>query len=408
MNTKTYSNNKKNKKLNQEYFKENKNINLNNIKSLTKKQNKNSKALFINNDNHIESINIINNNINYKNIILQNLPTPNKKYNINRKDSSRNKKNIKIERNVLFDYNSINNAQEKEPKRQKSLNKNSTLKLMLNPMEQDNYNLNLNDVTVRYKLKLYEKNNIINKLKDELEYYKNYYHSMNPSNTKNTITPSHNTINTNDNFYSINRLTNGLEEKNKIIKTENMRNKIKNIFTLRKNDIKDFRNEHNIKLNLEKIETINYPKMLKDSALTLQNKSENKNVNKLVLSNDLFKLNKKTENNSNIPTNVFNRSNSNTIKRKIKIGLHLSELNLDDNKYSSIEANRNHVIFIRNKKNYIHSLNKNLIMKGIYERENENENLKFNYIEKFEDLKKRMNNLVSNLFDLLEKNKEVK
>ena len=149
MNTKTYSNNKKNKKLNQEYFKENKNINLNNIKSLTKKQNKNSKALFINNDNHIESINIINNNINYKNIILQNLPTPNKKYNINRKDSSRNKKNIKIERNVLFDYNSINNAQEKEPKRQKSLNKNSTLKLMLNPMEQDNYNLNLNDVTVR-------------------------------------------------------------------------------------------------------------------------------------------------------------------------------------------------------------------------------------------------------------------
>ena len=409
MNTKTFSNSKKNKKLSQEFFKENKNININNIKNLNKKQNKNSKALFINNDNHIESINIINNNINYKNIILQNLPTPNKKYTINtRKDSSRNKKNIKIERNVLFDYNSINNAQAKENKRQKSLNKNSTLKLMLNQMEQDNYNLNLNDFTVRYKLKLYEKNNIINKLKDELEYYKNYYHSMNPTNAKNTITPNHNTINATDNFYSINRLTHGLEEKNKIIKTENMRNKIKNIFTLRKNDIKDFRNEHNIKLNLEKIETINYPKMLKDSALTLQNKSENKNVNKLVLSNDMFKLNKKTENNSNIPNNVFNRSNSNTIKRKIKIGLHLSELNLDDNKYSSIEANRNHVIFIRNKKNYIHSLNKNLIMKGIYERENENENPKFNYIEKFEDLKKRMNNLVTNLFDLLEKNKEVK
>ena len=91
------------------------------------------------------------------------------------------------------------------------------------------------------------------------------------------------------------------------------------------------------------------------------------------------------------------------IKRKIKIGLHLSELNLDDNKYNSIEANRNHVLYIRNKKNYIHSLNKNLFMKGIYEKENENENNKFNYIEKFENLKKRMNNLVSNLFDLLEK-----
>ena len=273
MNTKTFSNSKKNKKLSQEFFKENKNININNIKNLNKKQNKNPKALFINNDNHIESINIINNNINYKNIILQNLPTPNKKYTINtRKDSSRNKKNIKIERNVLFYYNSINNAQAKENKRQKSLNKNSTLKLMLNQMEQDNYNLNLNDFTVRYKLKLYEKNNIINKLKDELEYYKNYYHSMNPTNAKNTITPNHNTISATDNFYSINRLTHGLEEKNKIIKTENMRNKIKNIFTLRKNDIKDFRSDHNIKLNLEKIEAINYPKMHKDSALTLQNK----------------------------------------------------------------------------------------------------------------------------------------
>ena len=404
MNTKTFSNSKKNKKLSQEFFKENKNININNIKNLNKKQNKNPKALFINNDNHIESINIINNNINYKNIILQNLPTPNKKYTINtRKDSSRNKKNIKIERNVLFDYNSINNAQAKENKRQKSLNKNSTLKLMLNQMEKDNYNLNLNDFTVRYKLKLYEKNNIINKLKDELEYYKNYYHSMNPTNAKNTITPNHNTINATDNFYSINRLTHGLEEKNKIIKTENMRNKIKNIFTLRKNDIKDFRSDHNIKLNLEKIEAINYPKMHKDSALTLQNKSESKSINKLIMSNDMLKLNKKTENNSNLPNNVFNRSNSNTIKRKIKIGLHLSELNLDDNKYNSIEANRNHVLYIRNKKNYIHSLNKNLFMKGIYEKENENENNKFNYIEKFENLKKRMNNLVSNLFDLLEK-----
>ena len=404
MNTKTFSNSKKNKKLSQEFFKENKNININNIKNLNKKQNKNPKALFINNDNHIESINIINNNINYKNIILQNLPTPNKKYTINtRKDSSRNKKNIKIERNVLFDYNSINNAQAKENKRQKSLNKNSTLKLMLNQMEQDNYNLNLNDFTVRYKLKLYEKNNIINKLKDELEYYKNYYHSMNPTNAKNTITPNHNTINATDNFYSINRLTHGLEEKNKIIKTENIRNKIKNIFTLRKNDIKDFRSDHNIKLNLEKIEAINYPKMHKDSALTLQNKSESKSINKLIMSNDMLKLNKKTENNSNIPNNVFNRSNSNTIKRKIKIGLHLSELNLDDNKYNSIEANRNHVLYIRNKKNYIHSLNKNLFMKGIYEKDNENENNKFNYIEKFENLKKRMNNLVSNLFDLLEK-----
>jgi len=403
MRGKNFSNNKKNKNINQEIFKENKNININNIKTLQKKSGKKSKALFINNDNRIESINIINNNINYKNIILQNLPTSNKQYNINRKESSRNKKNIKIERNILCDYNNIkNNFQTIVHKKQKSLNKNSTLKLMLNPLEQENYNLNLNDYEVRYKLKLYEKNNIINKLKDELEYYKGYYHSINQMNSKNM--PNHNTINATDYFSTnnINKLTYGLEEKNKIISTENMRNKIKNIFNLRKNDTKGLGNENinNLKLNMEK-ESENYSKMNKESALTIQNKPENENRNKLIISNETLNLNKKSENGSNISNNVFYRSNSNTLKRKIKIGLHLSELNLDDYKYNSIEADRNHIIPFKNKKNFIHTLNKDIIMKGIYE--NENENTNFNYIEKFENLKNRMNNLVTNLFELLEK-----
>ena len=405
MNGKNYSNKKKSKNINQDIFKENKTINnINNIKILQKKPSKNTKALFINNDNHIESINIINNNINYKNIILQNLPSSNKQYNINGKESYRNKKNIKTERNTPYDYNNNmnNNFQTIVHKKQKSLNKNNTLKLMLNPLEQENYNLNINDFEVRYKLKLYEKNNIINKLKDELEYYKSYYHSMNPMNTKNI--PSHNTINATDNFFSnnINRLNYGLEEKNKIIKTENMRNKIKNIFNIRGNNLKDFRNDkmNNLKINIEK-ENENNSKINKEAVLTIQNKSENKNRNKLIISNDTLKLNKKTENGSDIYNNVFNRSNSNTLKRKIKIGLHLSELNLDDNKYNSIEANRNHIIYIKNKKNLIHTLNRNIIMKNIYE--NECENTNFNYIEKFENLKNRMNNLVTNLFELIEK-----
>ena len=411
MNGKSYSNSnsKKNKNIIPDNYKENKIININNIKTMQKKPSKNPKHLFINNDNHIESINIINNNINYKNIILQNLPSQNKPFNLNGKESSRNRKNIKTEKNILYDYNNNinsinNNFQTIIPRKQKSLNKNNNnIKLMLNRLEQENYNLNLNEYEVRFKLKLYEKNNIINKLKDELEYYKSYYHSMNPMTTKNTLMQNHNTINANENLYSnsIKRLSLGLEEKNKIIKTENMRNKIKNIFSLRKNDVKDFRNDNiNLRLNIEKEgETINNSKTNKESALTIQNKSENKNRNKLIISNDILPLNKKNEKDSNNNVNnVFCRSNSNTYNRKIKIGLLLSELNLEDNKFNSIEANRNHISYIKNKKNAYN--------KGINNKDNyENDYNGFNYIQKFENLKNRMNNLVNNLFDLLEKNK---
>ena len=403
MNGKSYSNSKKNRNVIPDNYKENKIININNIKTMQKKPSKNPKHLFINNDNHIESINIINNNINYKNIILQNLPSQNKPFNLNGKESSRNRKNIKTEKNILYDYNNNNinnNFQTIIPKKQKSLSKNNNIKLMLNRLEQENYNLNLNEYEVRFKLKLYEKNNIINKLKDELEYYKSYYHSMNPMSTKNTLMPNHNTINVNDNLYSnsIKRLSLGLEEKNKIIKTENMRNKIKNIFSLRKNDVKDFRNDNiNLRLNIEKEgETINNSRTNKESALTIQNKSENKNRNKLIISNDILQLNKKNEKDSN--NNVFFRSNSNTYNRKIKIGLHLSELNLEDNKFNSIEANRNHISYIKHIKN---TYNKGINNKDNYEKDYNG----FNYIQKFENLKNRMNNLVNNLFDLLEKNK---
>ena len=390
------------KNLNKEKYKENNELNLNNFKTLNKNPSKNSKALFINNQNHIESINIINNNINYKNIIFQNLPTSNRLY--IGKDSSRNK-NIKLEKNILYDYNNNinNNFQTIINKKQKSLNKNNAFKLVFNPSEQDNYNLNLNDNEMKYKIKLYEKNNIINKLKDELEYYKSYYHSVNQNN-KNIGMPNHNTINIADEMNNNNRLIFGSREKNKILKTENLRNKIKNIFSSRKNDIKYFEknnNINNLKINIENdSETLNDSKINKESEITIQNKSINKNKKNFLLSNT-FKPNNNSEN-ITIPTNnIFNRSNSNTIKRKLKLGLHLSELNLDNDKYNSIEANRNHASYIKNKKNIIQSLNKNLILRSFNGRENDL--IKFNYVMKFENLKRRMNNLVTNLFDLIEK-----
>ena len=399
MNGKSNSGIKRNNNINLDIFKENKNIDLNKIKSLTKNPSKKPKAFFINNQNHIESINIINNNINYKNIILQNLPsTQNKQYTISGKDSSRNKKTVKIEKNILFNNNNINNNfQTIVNKKPKSLNKNGTLRLMINSLEDENYNINDNEL--KYKLKLYEKNNIINKLKDELEYYKSYYHNMNQNNTKKVIIPNFNTINAIHN----DKLGYTIEEKNKIIKTEDMRNKIKNIFNIGKNNTKFFNkgNINNLHINLEnENETINNSRIKKEGIYTIQNKSGNKKRNKLIISNDKLKLNIKSENNSSDTTsNVFYRSNSNTIKRKTGF----NELNIDNDKYNSIEVNRNngsYMNYIRNKKDFISSLNRNIILRGIYE----NDDIKFNYIEKFESLKKRMNDLMTNLFDLL-KNK---
>ena len=401
MNGKSNSGIKRNNNINLDIFKENKNIDLNKIKSLTKNPSKKPKAFFINNQNHIESINIINNNINYKNIILQNLPsTQNKQYTISGKDSSRNKKTVKIEKNILFNNNNINNNfQTIVNKKPKSLNKNGTLRLMINSLEDENYNINDNEL--KYKLKLYEKNNIINKLKDELEYYKSYYHNMNQNNTKKVIIPNFNTINAIHN----DKLGYTIEEKNKIIKTEDMRNKIKNIFNIGKNNTKFFNKGkiNNLHINLENDnETINNSRIKKEGIYTIQNKSGNKKRNKLIISNDKLKLNIKSENNSSDTTsNVFYRSNSNTIKRKTGF----NELNIDNDKYNSIEVNRNngsYMNYIRNKKDFISSLNRNIILRGIYE--NENDDIKFNYIEKFESLKKRMNDLMTNLFDLL-KNK---
>lgn len=371
MNEKRSNDYKSNKQINLDFYQDDKiNDNFNNLKTLQKNPSKNSKPFFINNQNHIESINIINNNINYKNIILHNMLSPSKKYTISGKSSSRNKKNIKIEKNLLYDYTNNNKKMQIfGPKKQKSLNKNITFKFMLNPQEQENNynanninNLNLNDKEMKYKLKIYEKNNIINKLKDELEYYKNYYHNMNNNNQTNNL----NIIIPDDNTNTINT-THNISKKNKIFETENMRNKIKNIFRVQKNDNGNLRNNN--------------------------------------------------ENNHNTLSNVFYRSNSNTIKRKLKLGLHPSELNLEINndnninnnynnnyKYNSIEAERNNTNFnlkknIKNKKHSIYSLNINILPNE----NKDNKNVEFNYVENFEKLKKRMNNLVNNLFDLINK-----
>ena len=203
---------RRSKNKNNDSVKESKHSNINeeilNIKSMPKNTNF-LKPHFKNNQNYIESINLIGNNFNYKNIILNNMLTPSKKQFLGDKSSSRNKNNIKIERNVLFDNNQTNkNFRTLGQNKQKSVNKNIGLKLIINNHESEGMSTNTNntnDLEAKYKLMLNEKNNLINKLRNEVEYYKKYYHNINMN--MNIILPNNsNTIEA----HSINRAALGL------------------------------------------------------------------------------------------------------------------------------------------------------------------------------------------------------
>ena len=465
--TKSYSS-KRNKTTKNESYKENKYINISenpiNIKSLTKKPN--NKLLFINNQNHINSLN---NNTNYKNIILKNMLTPNKKFIINGKSTSRNKKDVKIEQKMK-------NIQNK----QQNLNKNGTLKLILNNQEQDGANLisinntnNINEIDNKYKMILQEKNNLINKLKNEVEYYKNYYHNINMN--MNIILPnsnSNNTIEANNN----NRVSLGLNGK-KNVEGENIRNRIKNIFSLPKKENKYNNSNHLLQNNINNYNTIKpfVNRINSDDNINFNNVEATKDFvyNYNTISNDSLnnnnnlKVKKNNNGNNNTMTlnNIFYRSNSNTYQKKglkIKLGLQPNELTLDNN-YNSLEANRNYDNSVKNKdkeqiaysinlmnsktgsdneldnfnninydgisidnersrrfgyknKNYFNDIsssptslykermNKIMIANNSVESiiKRDNSEMVFNYRENFDKLKLRMHNLVNNLFELIE------
>ena len=385
------------KNKNNESVKESKHSNINeeilNIKSMPKKTNF-LKPRFKNNQNYIESINLIGNNFNYKNIILNNMLTPSKKQFLSDKTSSRNKNNIKIERNVLFDNNQTNkNFRTLGQNKQKSMNKNIGLKLIINNHESEGMSTNTNntnDIEAKYKLMLNEKNNLINKLRNDVEYYKKYYHSINMN--MNIILPNNsNTIEA----HSINRAALGLNNDKKNLEGENIRSRIKNIFSMPKREIK-FNSKNNTSNNLiqynindyntikpfvSKINSdhnINYinSEGTKDFMSQIKNNfntiSDSSNMNsvekKLLLSNDSLKNDMNLRISKNLDTktlnNIFYRSNSNTIQkkgRKLKLGFQQSELILDinnNNNYNSIEASRNYKKnIIKNKKHIIYSLN---------------------------------------------------
>ena len=227
---------------------------------------------------------------------------------------------------------------------------------------------------MKYKLILFEKNNLINKLKNEVEYYKNYYHNINMN--MNIILPNNNNSNTieGNRNTGIGGISLALNDKKNInIEGENVRNRIKNIFSLPKKEIK-FDNNHLLQYDINDYNTIKtfvnknnhdtkninsetkkeFVSQIKNNNFnTIENISSNKNKvnnNKLLLSNDslktdiLLKNNNGEKINSNTKTlkNILYRSNSNTIQkkgRKLKLGLQPSELTLDinNNNFNSIE-----------------------------------------------------------------------
>jgi hypothetical protein len=293
-----------------------------------------------------------------------------------------------------------------------------------------------------------------------------------------------------------NRVSLGLNDK-KNIEGENIRNRIRNIFSLPKKEIK-FDNNHLMQHNINDYNTIktfvnnktnndttnynsietakDYISQIKNNNFnTIENNSINNNQfnnNKLLLSNDSLKndllMNNTLEKSSTRTlNNIFYRSNSNTIQkkgRKLKLGLQQSELTLDingnNNNFNSIDAKRNYENTFKNKKHIIYSLNylssktgsdneldnrnnngisiedcninrriekgkkffskissspsflykdigtKNTIdasNSGLILGKNDNTTeIHFNYKENFEKIKKRMNILINNLFDLIE------
>jgi hypothetical protein len=291
--------------------------------------------------------------------------TPNKK--IIKTSNSCNKKINNSNRNYFSEIvnqmkNNYNISLNKN--KQKSLNKKKReIKLTLRDVEQEN----INNIHTKYNLIFYEKNKIINNLKNELNYYKNILGNVNQ------IQANNNTIEAN-NHISL------MENGNK----DNKREKIKNIFSPTNKDKNNivkykFNKYNNLQTFMGKINhniNCNYSEGTKDSIPSFNNDHEknvqktnlfenySKNYNiKLLLNNDLS-LNKGRNYNSS--SNIFNRNNSNLIIKKddkTKLKIKSKELTFESKyNYKNIDINDNKTLkaskSIFNSFNHLNSSNR--------------------------------------------------
>ena len=319
--------------------------------------NNKDKILFTN-QNNINAINIINNN--YNNIYL---------------DGNKIRQKNKI---ILNESNSgimpstINN--------EKSLKKTKALKLIFDKSNNEKLNEN------KYQF-------IIDRLKNEIEYYKNK--NQNSSNKIITNSPkSFRKKGLNKNLFLMTNKYNTIKTyENKIYMETSRKNKSNHYYetynnnnTIDKKLTSDFSYKNNLNIYSNYV-----PKSYSNNIL---------NVNS---NNSLKSNNKRSKINytQNISSSGINKSN-NYITNDI--------INEDDNNVkqkSSFANSYNHKLYLNDGLSCPLSLKKNFknidnnIIKNI-EKDNEIYLKKFNYRDKFENLKTRMNTLIGNLFDIID------
>ena len=405
-------------------------------KSNQKNSNTTNRLKLYNNPSNIKSINIINNN--YNNIIINNKLTPNKQIMIDDKTFSINKKNYK--------FLTLKNRN------------NEPLKLIINNKEPKYDNC---DIKYRYKLMLNEKNSLIKKLKNENDLFKYKIEEQYPS-LATTVTIKKNKS---PEFRNI-----------KDVEFQNIRNKMKNIFSIQKkepkfeknillnhnynndnNDINAFitiktydskSNIHyqnkNIKNtsfnNNENIHNNNIIPLMQNKSIDLNSNNNNfKLNNKLMfnhsLKNDLNVNNKKlsldinnnynsieTERNYKFtvksPKLIYNINSINNINSNNELNNYSNNYNYNFNTNEDIREKRPLFKNLKNNRLYLHKLTSPLSLKNQFmnkriidsnmdsytfnNNSSENSLSRFNYKENYENLKKRMTNLIDNLFKIIE------
>ena len=270
--------------------------------------------------------------------------------------------------------NSLNYNQNNKTKSNFS---NVNIKNLTNNLYTRNNEQFSSDKEIKYKLQLQEKNNIINNLINEIDYYK-YNINKNRNN---------------------NNLNKNISKKNIFIYTPKNQNNIngENINFGKDTDKKEFKQYHTLD-NEHRKKSYNINSTKKNNIISIMINDNNSIKNEI----NTFKKHKfpelkknkffqKKYNNLTQDNNLFENINISKINKLKNIKLNEINNSLD---YNNIKLNKSKFFLIN-------SSNSNSISK-----ENENFSTYNEQTVKMEQLQKRMNNLISNLFSIIETNKK--
>ena len=254
------------------------------------------------------------------------------------------------------------------------------------------YNININsskkneeillDNEIKYKIQIQEKNNIINNLKKEINYYKNW---INKSNNKNN-----------------NILTNNISRKNIFIYSPK-NNIIKNEIDLNLGkDIKKFVKFHTLdnEYRTKKFKIINSPKRNSIINILINDDNCKKEINIYKKYKYNF-INMKKKN--NVQKKFNNLTHENYQKDKINISkIHnLKNIKLNERNNSNNRNTSEHRNDLKTNQ-YCKLINSTYINSASESRDYENDKYILNQKLKMEVLKNKMDNLMQNLFSIIE------